>query len=257
MVSLSNLFHLEDFLVWCAVEKLTLVRLIQTTFERIYEHLKYLLEHGVAPVFHFGGLEQAMPPMMSPRLYEDFVVKYDSQLFDLVHRYGGYAQVHCHGRIRGVLDKLITMRVDLLDPVEPPHLGQRYPSSGDISIGEAKRRINGKMTLVGNIQFSDLGLDHSYLGDPKTALSALVLVDVWEWTPFVILLLSAGFATIPQELNEASKIDGASRWQNFVHISLPLLKPLIVIVLLLRMIEVIKVFPTIFIITEGGPGIHT
>lgn len=101
------------------------------------------------------------------------------------------------------------------------------------------------------------GLDHPYLGDPKTALSAIVLVDVWEWTPFVVLLLSAGFATIPQEINEASKIDGASRWQNFVHISLPLLKPLIVIVLLLRMIEVIKVFPTIFVITEGGPGVHT
>lgn len=102
-----------------------------------------------------------------------------------------------------------------------------------------------------------VGLDYPFLGDPKTALLAIVVIDVWEWTPFVILLLSAGFATIPQELNEASKIDGASRWQTFAYISLPLLKPLIVIVLLLRMIEVVKVFPPIYILTEGGPGVHT
>lgn len=108
-----------------------------------------------------------------------------------------------------------------------------------------------------NYFLSFLGLSHPFLGDPNTALLALVFVDVWEWTPFVILLLSAGFSTIPPELNEASKIDGASRWQNFVHVSLPLLKPLIMIVLILRMIEVIKVFPTIFVMTEGGPGVHT
>jgi uroporphyrinogen-III decarboxylase len=100
-------------------------------------------------VFHFGGSEQATPPMMSPRLYEDFVVKYDSKLFDLVHRYGGYVQVHCHGNIRGILDRLMSMGVDLLDPVEAP-------PNGDITIREAKQHINGRITLVGNIQFDDM-----------------------------------------------------------------------------------------------------
>jgi multiple sugar transport system permease protein len=102
-----------------------------------------------------------------------------------------------------------------------------------------------------------VGLDHPFLGDPNTALLAVVFVDIWQWTPFVILLVSAGFSTIPPELVEVSKIDGASRWQTFFHIFLPLLKPLIIVVLLLRLVEVIKVFPQIYILTEGGPGVHT
>jgi len=123
--------------------------LIQVVFERIYQQLKYLLEQGVGPIFHFGGSEQATPPMMSPQLYDEFVVKYDGQLFDLVHRYKKYVAVHCHGRIKNVLGKMVDMGVDLLDPVEAP-------PSGDIEIGEAKRKVKGKITLVGNIQFSDL-----------------------------------------------------------------------------------------------------
>jgi len=149
LVCVSQLFPFEKFLVWCATEKSTILRLIETAFERIYNQLEYLLQHGVDPIFHFGGSEQATPPMMSPKLYDEFVVKYDSKLFDLVHRYGGYVAVHCHGRVRSILDKLVNMGVDLLDPVEAP-------PSGDIKIGEAKRKVKGKLTLVGNIQFGDM-----------------------------------------------------------------------------------------------------
>ena len=149
MVCVSQLFQFEKFLMWCLAEKSTIVRLIETAFERIYEQLEYLLQNGVGPIFHFGGSEQATPPMMSPELYDEFVVKYDSRLFDLVHRYGGYVAVHCHGRVREILDKLINMEVDLLDPVEAP-------PSGDIEIGEAKKKVKGKITLVGNIQFGDM-----------------------------------------------------------------------------------------------------
>lgn len=149
MVCVSQLFRFEKFLMWCATEKSTIVRLIETAFERIYDQLEYLLQKGVIPIFHFGGSEQATPPMMSPKLYDDFVVKYDSRLFDLVHRYSGYVAVHCHGRVRSILDKLINMGVDILDPVEAP-------PGGDIEIGEAKRKVKGRITLVGNIQFGDM-----------------------------------------------------------------------------------------------------
>lgn len=149
MVCVSQLFPFEQFLMWCATEKSTIVRLIEIAFERIYEQLEYLLQNGVGPVFHFGGSEQATPPMMSPELYDEFVVKYDSRLFDLVHRYGSYVAVHCHGRVGSILDKLVDMGVDLLDPVEAP-------PSGDIEIGEAKRKAKGKITLVGNIQINDM-----------------------------------------------------------------------------------------------------
>ena len=149
MVCVSQLFQFEKFLMWCITEKNTITRLIETAFERIYKQLKYLLQKGAGPVFHFGGSEQATPPMMSPELYDEFVVKYDRKLFDLVHSHGGLVAVHCHGRVKGILDKLVEMGVDLLDPVEAP-------PSGDIEIGEAKRKVKGKITLVGNIQFGDM-----------------------------------------------------------------------------------------------------
>jgi len=149
MVCVSQLFSFEKFLMWCIAEKSTILTLIETAFERIYEQLEYLLQRGVGPVFHFGGSEQATPPMMSPKLYDEFVVKYDGRLFDLVHRYGGYVAVHCHGRVKSILDKLINMGADLLDPIEAP-------PSGDIEIGEVKKKVKGRMTLVGNIQFGDM-----------------------------------------------------------------------------------------------------
>lgn len=149
MVCVSQLFRFEQFLTWCVAEKPTIVRLIETAFERIFEQLEYLLQKGVGPIFHFGGSEQATPPMMSPQLYDEFVVKYDGKLFDLVHRYDRYVAVHCHGRVGTLLDKLIDMGADLLDPVEAP-------PSGDIEIGEAKRKAEGKITLVGNIQIDDM-----------------------------------------------------------------------------------------------------
>ncbi len=149
MVCVSQLFRFEQFLMWCATEKSAIVKLIETAFERIFEQLEYLLQNGVGPIFHFGGSEQATPPMMSPQLYDEFVIKYDSRLFDLVHHYGSYVAVHCHGQVENILDKLVDKKVDLLDPVEAP-------PGGDIEIGEAKRRVKGKITLVGNIQINDM-----------------------------------------------------------------------------------------------------
>jgi len=149
LVCVSQLFPFEEFLTWCAVEKSTIIRLIETAFERIYQQLEYLLQNGVGPIFHFGGSEQATPPLMSPELYDEFVVKYDKQLFALVHKYNCYVAVHCHGRIAHILDKMINMGADLTDPVEPP-------PNGDIEISEAKRKTQGKITLVGNIEFEDL-----------------------------------------------------------------------------------------------------
>ena len=86
---------------------------------------------------------------------------------------------------------------------------------------------------------------------------SVIAVDVWQWTPFVFLVLLAGLQAIPQEPYEAALIDGSSRWQTFRHVTLPLLKPAILIVLLLRTMDLLRVFDQIFILTEGGPGFAT
>jgi multiple sugar transport system permease protein len=89
------------------------------------------------------------------------------------------------------------------------------------------------------------------------ALASVILVDIWEWTPFLFLLLSAGLQAIPPDPVEAARIDGASAWQIFRDITLPLLKPVILLALLLRAMDLVRIFDQIFILTQGGPGTAT
>ena len=91
----------------------------------------------------------------------------------------------------------------------------------------------------------------------SSALASVLLVDIWEWTPFLFLLLSAGLQAIPVEPYEAARIDGASAWQVFRDITLPLLKPTIALALLLRGMDLARIFDQIFILTQGGPGFAT
>jgi multiple sugar transport system permease protein len=99
-----------------------------------------------------------------------------------------------------------------------------------------------------------IGLDRAWLAEPNLALFSLVAVDVWQWTPFLLLMFLAGYAAIPQELYEAAHVDGANRWHRFRDVTLPLLRALIVVGVLFRTVDGMKIFPTIHIMTEGGPG---
>ncbi len=111
-----------------------------------------------------------------------------------------------------------------------------------------------------NETLKQLGINTASLtwtASPKLAMLSVIAVDVWQWTPFVFLVLLAGLQAIPQEPYEAALIDGSSRWQTFWHVTLPLLKPSILIVLLLRTMDLLRVFDQIFILTEGGPGFAT
>ena len=89
------------------------------------------------------------------------------------------------------------------------------------------------------------------------ALLSVIAVDVWEWTPFVFLLVSAGLQSLPSEALEAARVDGASRWQVFWGIELPLLRPVLVLAALLRGVDLMRIFDQVFILTQGGPGFAT
>ena len=97
----------------------------------------------------------------------------------------------------------------------------------------------------------------AWLSDATTSWIALIGLNVWQWTPFVALILLAGLQGIPQEPREAAAVDGANAWQSFVHVTLPLLRPFIAIALLLRMIDAFKTFDAIQVLTGGGPGTAT
>lgn len=109
-----------------------------------------------------------------------------------------------------------------------------------------------------NYFVESLGLQPQvWTGNPKTALLSVILVDIWEFTPFVILLLLAGLQAIPKEQYEAAKVDGASSWQRLRYVTLPWLRPMILVVLLLRTMDSIKVFDQVYALTGGGPGISS
>jgi multiple sugar transport system permease protein len=97
----------------------------------------------------------------------------------------------------------------------------------------------------------------TWTASPTLAFASVIMVDIWQWTPFIFLILLAGLQAIPEEPYEAALIDGSSAWQTFRHVTLPLLKPAILIALLLRTMDLLRVFDQIFILTEGGPGSAT
>jgi multiple sugar transport system permease protein len=97
----------------------------------------------------------------------------------------------------------------------------------------------------------------TWTASPMLAFGSVIAVDIWQWTPFMLLVLLAGLQAIPQEPYEAALIDGSSAWQTFRHVTLPLLKPAILIALLLRTMDLLRVFDQIFILTQGGPGSST
>jgi multiple sugar transport system permease protein len=90
-----------------------------------------------------------------------------------------------------------------------------------------------------------------------TALAVIILAEIWKTTPFMALLLMAGLSLVPEDLQKAARVDGASAWQRFVRITLPLMKPAILVALLFRTLDAFRVFDNIYILTAGGNGTYS
>ena len=110
--------------------------------------------------------------------------------------------------------------------------------------------VNG---LIGVFNFQPV----DWLGTASLALYAVIVVDIWHWTPFCFLLLLAGFESLPQELHEAALVDGASAWAELRYVYLPIMMPVIVVTFLFRFMTSLKVFDEIYLLTGGGPGSST
>ncbi len=111
-----------------------------------------------------------------------------------------------------------------------------------------------------NSMLQSVGLiDHpiSWLGTPNGALMSILFIGIWQYFPFVVINVLAGLQTIPQELYESAKVDGANIWKEFRYITLPAIKDVVSVVLLLRIIFMFKKFDEIFMLTGGGPGSST
>lgn len=97
----------------------------------------------------------------------------------------------------------------------------------------------------------------SWFREPVMAWAAIIAGDVWQWTPFVFLVLYSGLGALPREPTEAAMVLGASKWQIFRYVTFPMLKPIVIIAVVIRALETFKLFDLVFIMTGGGPGATT
>ncbi len=111
-------------------------------------------------------------------------------------------------------------------------------------------QIGNALPFLQNLGF----VRHAWLSDPNLAMFSIVISDVWQWTPFIFMIILAGLQGLPQDVIEASYIDGANWWQMTMQIKLPMMMSIIFIALLMRIIDVFRALEVIFILTNGGPG---
>lgn len=109
-----------------------------------------------------------------------------------------------------------------------------------------------------NLWLGSLGLaPHLWLAEPGLAFTAMVITDIWQWTPFVLIMVLAGLQGLDSSVMEAARIDGANWWQQIVRVKLPMIKPILIVTLLARMIDGFRGLEVIYVMTFGGPGQST
>lgn len=145
MYAVERLIGSENFALWSIECRELLVEAISEYARRIAEHVKAAFAAGLKPIFAWVGPELCIPPLMSPKDFEDFVFRFDKPLCDLIHDGGGLVWVHCHGRMSPVLERFVEMGVDVLNPIEPPPMG-------DMTLEQAFAVVGDRMGLEGNIE---------------------------------------------------------------------------------------------------------
>ena len=106
-----------------------------------------------------------------------------------------------------------------------------------------------------NYYLGKIGIEPQvWLGNADLAFFAIVFTDIWQWTPFIFIIVIAGLQALPSEILEASKIDGANWWQHILFVKLPMIRSILLIALLLRLIDVFRALEVMYILTGGGPG---
>ena len=106
-----------------------------------------------------------------------------------------------------------------------------------------------------NYYLGKIGIEPQvWLGNADLAFFAIVFTDIWQWTPFIFIIVIAGLQALPSEILEASRIDGANWWQHILYVKLPMIRSILLIALLLRLIDVFRALEVMYILTGGGPG---
>jgi len=145
----AGLFHMADYTVLATSEPHLFHRLVERFAADLQQRTVAVSRTLPGRLWRIYGPEYASPPYLHPRLFREFVVRYDAPMVKAIQRHGGYARIHSHGRLRLILDDIVSMDCDGLDPIEPP-------PQGDMRLGEVRQRCGEQVVLFGNLEASDL-----------------------------------------------------------------------------------------------------
>jgi multiple sugar transport system permease protein len=234
---------------WMMVLPAVLVLLAVTVYPLIYSLREsfYRIELTFSPVPHWVGVQNYVDaftkdPRFWPAMGRSAYLVALGVAIELALGFGLALVLNRLGRARTFVTALLLVPV-MIAPVA-------VAIEGVVIFNASWGPLNYILSLV--------GLNGPiWLGDRSVALKTILLADVWQWTPFVAIILAAGLRTLSDETYEAAAVDGAGRWQLFRTMTLPLLQPLIIVTVLIRAMDIFKTFDTIYVMTGGGPGSAT
>jgi len=145
----ASLFSMEDYTVIALTEQKMFHELLEKLSRHIYVRTEKTAQAFRGHLWRIYGAEYAAEPYLPPHLFKEYVVRYTSPIVETIKKYDGFARIHCHGRIRAILDYIVEMGADAIDPVEPP-------PQGDVELEYVRSKYGKKLVLFGNIEIADL-----------------------------------------------------------------------------------------------------
>ena len=145
----AQLFHLADYLIIAFTEPGLFHCLLERFAILLYQKTEAVARALPGRLWRIYGPEYASPPYLPPRLFHEFVVSYDTKMVEMIHQHDGYARIHSHGRLKLILDDIVSTGCVGLDPIEPP-------PQGDVSLRRVRERYGEQLVLFGNLEASDI-----------------------------------------------------------------------------------------------------
>ncbi len=145
----AGMFSMEDYTITAMTEPALFHRLLERFAERIYARVEKIARMLPGRLWRICGSEYASEPYLPPRLYEEYLVRYNRPMVEMIQAHGGFARIHSHGNLRGIIGHLSSMGIAGLDPCEPP-------PQGDMTLAELRGAIGRQTVLFGNLEASDI-----------------------------------------------------------------------------------------------------
>jgi hypothetical protein len=147
--AVATSFKMDDFTLLAYTEQELCHRLLEKHARYIHQRTEKVAREFPGRLWRIYGPEFATEPFLPPRLFEEYVVRYDQPMVDKIKRFGGFARIHAHGNIRGILDHVAGMGADAIDPIEPP-------PQGDVELEYVREKYGKQLVLFGNLEVSDI-----------------------------------------------------------------------------------------------------